>query len=308
VLISVFLLTSEINAKTTLPPSWEMGGEAQLGKGDYSEGSDVESTSDYEVGYDEYGAYKKAKKRRRWYEPQVYVGAGLNLPELMTFETWFAFGKYFALRAFYTPLIPLNIRVEMPTDVMSAKKGLAVVNPDFTIKLRLDYGPHYGLETIAFPFGNSFFISAGASYRKMRLVGRAKSPFYICSVIEAAKEPPCGNEDARIQTSTELELEVDAVSTAILYRGSFGWLWHVGASGYLAFDAGLTKPTGIKRSVDVTANVDSPGTENDDDYVGALAAVKEERQNDMEDKALTEMRPTEEKALPIIGLSVGYHF
>jgi hypothetical protein len=244
--------------------------------------------------------------RRPWYEPRAALGVGLNVPEVLPFEGFLFFGRYFGLRLFFTPQLPLNIRIEMPSDVISTKKGIGVANPDFTIRMKAYYGPNYGAEALVFPFGGSFFIGAGASYRKLRLVGSAKSPILICSLIEAAKEPPCGDADAAIKTETQLELKADATTAAVLARGGLGWFWHVGRSAYLMFNAGLTKPTRISRSVSVEANVDSPG--DDDDVSGALSAVKAEREADLEDKALKEIRPVEEKTLPILGLSAGIRF
>jgi hypothetical protein len=269
-----------------IPPSWQVDNKELYpgGKGDRRRG--------------------KRRGPRPWYNPTFALGVGANLPEVLPFEGFVFFGKHFGLRLFYTPEIPFNIRVEMPSDVISTKKGVGVANPDFTIRMKAVYGAHYGAEALVFPWGGSFFVAAGASHRAMRLSGSAKSPILVCSLIQAAQEPPCPDPEARIETATELELKADAHTSALLTRASLGWFWHVGGAGYLSFVAGATKPTRIRSSVDVEANLDSPSSE-DPDITGALAEVKTEREADLRDKALKEMRPVEEKVLPIIGLSAG---
>jgi hypothetical protein len=243
---------------------------------------------------------------RPWYLPRVAVGVGLNFPELLPLEMHLTFGKYVGLHMFYTPPLPVNIRVEMPADVLSSKNGIAVANPDFTIRARAVFGPQYGAELLGYPFGGSFFLAAGASYRKMELKGSARSGVLVCSVIEAQKEPPCPDPDARLTTDTKLQLDVDAVTSAVLTRASLGWFWHVGSFGYVTLAGGATKPNRINRNVKVTATVDSPG--NDDTVSGALAEVKREKEADLQKKAIKEMRPVDEKVLPILGISAGVRF
>jgi hypothetical protein len=247
---------------------------------------------------------KRKKKQSSWYVPRVAMGAGLNVPELLPFEAYFMFGRHFAIRTFYTPVLPFNIRIEMPADVISTKKGIGVANPDFTIRMKAEYGAHYGAEAMLFPFGKSFFLSAGASHRRMRLTGSAQSPILVCSLIEAAKDPPCADPDARLQTQTELRIAADATTTALLGRAALGGFWHVGSFGYFMMNVGYTKPFHIRRHVRVTTDVDGPSSD-DPEVTGAIAAVKAERETELEQKALAEMRPVEEKPLPIFGIAAG---
>lgn len=252
---------------------------------------------------------RKARGPRPWYVPRAALGVGLNVPELLPFEGWLFFGRHVALRAFYTPELPFNIRIEMPSDVISTKKGVGVANPEFTIRLKAYYGPHYGLEGLAFPFGGSFFVGGGAAYRAMRLVGSAKSAILVCSIFEVAKEPPCPDPAASLRPDTKLQLDADARTSAILLRGMLGWFWDVGDWGYLSLQAGATRPTQIRRKVSVVATLDTPGSaEEDQDITGALAQVKAEREAELERKAIKEMRPVDTKLLPILGLSAGVRF
>jgi hypothetical protein len=247
---------------------------------------------------------KKSRTNSSWYIPRFAVGAGLNVPELIPFEAYMMFGKYFAIRSFYTPILPFNVRIEMPADVISTKKGIGVANPDFTIRMKAEYGAHYGAEAMIFPFGQSFFIAGGGSHRRMRLQGAAQSPILVCSLIEAAKDPPCADPNTRLQTQTELGIAADATTTAILGRAAIGGFWHIGRYGYFMMNMGYSKPLRIRRDVDIETTVDGPSS-SDQDISGAIAEVKNEREIELEKKAMQEMRPVEEKPLPIFGIAAG---
>ncbi len=247
---------------------------------------------------------KKGRKSSSWYLPRFAVGAGLNVPELIPFEAYMLFGKYFAIRGFYTPILPFNVRIEMPADVISTKKGIGVANPDFTIRMKAEYGAHYGAEALIFPFGQSFFVAGGGSYRRMRLQGAAQSPILVCSLIEAAKDPPCADPATRIETQTELGISADATTTAMLARAAIGGFWHIGRYGYFMMNLGYTKPIKIRRDVDIETNVFGPSS-SDQEITGAIAEVQSEREIELEKKALQEMRPVEEKPLPIFGIAAG---
>jgi hypothetical protein len=246
---------------------------------------------------------KVSRSARPWYQPRIAIGAGLNIPELFPLEVWGLFGKYVGLRAFYGPEVPTKIRVEMPADVISSKKGVGVANPDFNINLKSRYGPLYGIEFFTFPFGGSYFIGAGYSYRAMELTGDAASTILVCSLAEAAKEPPCPDPAARLQTATELTIGARVRSSASLARFVTGWHWHISRYSYFALTLGATKPLSVKQSANVTTGIKSPSA--NDDIEGALAEIKAERETDLKQKALQELRPLQEKLLPIAGIAVG---
>jgi hypothetical protein len=250
---------------------------------------------------------RKKKSIRPWYKPRFALGGGLNIPEFVPLSGYMIFGKYFALRGFYAPPMPFKIRVEMPSDVISTKKKIGVANPDFTIRFKAIYGPHYGLEGMVFPFGGSFFVGGGASFRQIDLTGETKSPLYVCSLIEAAKDPPCNDPDKRLTTSTEIELSAEARTTAILARGSAGWMWHMGRVGFFTLYGGYTKPVKVKRYVEVTADLDTPASA-DEDLKGALSEVRVEKEAELREKAMTEITPTTERPIPILGIGIGFRF
>lgn len=244
------------------------------------------------------------KRKHPWYIPKVALGSGLNFPEIIPLEATLLFGDYVGLRFFGAPAVPFKARVEMPSDVISTKKGLGVANPDFTINLDARYGPQMGFEAMIFPGGSSFYLAGGLSTRTMSLSGKAQSRILVCSLIEAAKEPPCGNPDARIETLTELKIDADVSSSATLARGAVGGFWHIGEVGYLNFIMGITSPLGLRRTSRVVATIDTPAQE-DNEITGALAEIKKEKEVDLEKKALREMHPVDERILPLVGLTMG---
>ena len=250
---------------------------------------------------------KRSRRRiqRPWYKPRLAVGFGLHFPDLIPIEVLGSFGRYLALRGFYSPPVPFNIRVEMPTDVISTKKGVGVANPDFTVRFKAHYGSSYGFESLAFPFGGSFFLGAGVSAQLVNLTGAASSPVLVCSVTEAAKEPPCGDKAARIETESKLKISADATMHTLLARLSLGWLWFIGDTGYLKINGGYIRPFQHTRGVRVDADIDSP-TGSSSEVGGALAQIKLERQADLATKAKEGLGPIGKQPLPSIGLTFGW--
>ncbi len=244
------------------------------------------------------------RRKPPWYVPKVTLGTGLNFPEIIPIEATLLFGDHWGLRFFWSPPLPFKARVDMPSDVISTKKGLGVANPEFTINLDARYGPQMGFETMVFPGGGSFYMAGGLSTRSMTLAGVAQSRVLVCSLIEAAKDPPCGNPDARLETQTELKIKAEVSSTATLARAAVGSFWHIGEVGYLNFMLGFTSPLGVKRSSNVVATLETPALA-DSEITGALAEIKKEKEVDLEKKALRELRPVDERILPLIGLTMG---
>lgn len=245
-----------------------------------------------------------SRRERPWYLPKVAFGGGLNLLEIVPLEVWLLSGDYLGLRLFYAPEYPFHARVEMPSDVISTKRGLGVANPDFTINLDIRYGPQYGFELVSFPFAGSFFVGGGISMRGMKVAGTTQSNILVCSLIEAAKDPPCGNPNARLETQTELRIEADLESQATLGRLVTGGFWHIGTSGYFTLTVGMTSPMGIRRSSQIRASLDTAASK-EPEITGALAEVKEEKQAELSAKAIREMRPVDERLLPLLGFGVG---
>lgn len=252
---------------------------------------------------------ERENKEALW-PPKFSMGAGVNIPELIPIEGVAMFGRWAALRLYYGPPIPFKIIVDMPSDITGkpSKSGLVIGYPDATIKFDAVFGPHYGFDVIGFPMGGSFFVSVGAGVRDFSIKGGTSSPFFACSVTEAAKEPPCPDPELRIQTRTQLVLGADTKSTTTLLRYSLGWRFSFLETGYMTLILGAVKPIKTKRNLDITADLDTPGTDADAELSEEIQEYRAVKEREMEEKSLKECRPYDEKALPILGLVWGILF
>jgi hypothetical protein len=251
-----------------------------------------------------------AKKRRRprpWYQPRAAIGLGVGVPELVTLESFIVFGKFFGIRAFFTPPLPFKIRVNMPAEVISTKNDIGVANPPYTVRFSAIYGANHGADLLAFPFAGSFFVGLGVASRTFNLKGQAKSPILVCSLIEAVKEPPCNNPDARIETLSQLDLKAKAQSDSLLSRASLGFFWYVGRSTYLTLTLGALKPFKTHSHVKVDASIDAPG-DLDQEIAEKMVDIKSDRETEMAKKAQEEIEKIDKKLLPMASLSFGFRF
>jgi hypothetical protein len=245
-----------------------------------------------------------SSREESWYKPSFALGFGAGFPTLLSVEGYGFVGRYLALRGFFMPPIPFGIRVELPSDVISAKQGLAVANPPFDVNFKGRYGSSYGADIMLFPFAGSFFVGAGLSERRLRLEGNADSGILACSVIEAAKEPPCGDKNARIETQTRLAIKADLTTASMVNSLGAGWFVRFWDSAYMTFQFGYAKPWNIDRRVSVSATLDSPSS-TPTEITGALADIRTEKEDEMRTKVLQEIKNYDEKGQPILGLSFG---
>lgn len=236
------------------------------------------------------------------------LGMGTGIPELGLFEGFVRFGSYLGLRLYAMPVLPFNIRIEMPADVISTKKGIGVANPDYTIHLKALYGPQVGMDGQIFPFKGAFHIFFGLGYQKFVLTGTTRSGVLICSIFDAAKDPPCGNATSALKTRSELELDARLDSHSFVGRGGLGWQWIFFDTVYMRLVLGMAQPLAVHSDVKVQANIIAPGYESDEILQGALGEVKAAKEAEMQEKARAEVRPYLEKRLPLLGLSLGYSF
>ena len=275
-------------SSANLPPSWQTGPATSKGAPPPTADASTKGTT------------------RSWYSPRFAVGGRADVPELLDIEGFAFWGSRIGLRVFYAPAVPIPLKVEIPSDVVSANKktGLAVANPAFTVTGQLTYGQQWGAELMAFPMGGSFFIAFGASQRHLRLVADARSSVLVCSLIEAAKEPPCGDAAAAVKSRTELTAHADATMSALLVRGAIGGLWHLGRVGYLTLSLGVAKPTRLSHNVGVDVGLGTPDTPSVD-LSGPLEEVRSQRRADLQGQAIKALQPIESGVLPILGLSAG---
>jgi hypothetical protein len=228
---------------------------------------------------------------------QQGVGVGLDLPDVFPVE-YVGWYEYFGWRAFVSAPYSFNVRVEMPDDVLSNAKGIEVSHDALDFTLKATYGSNYGMEVFAFPFGGSFFGAAGVSYRQFRLRGEVLAPLHI----------RVQGSEYRATTKTEFGARADAKTEALLARVQMGWIFRVLDQGYAKISLlGVAKPIFSRSTVIADAIIDAPGEENDD-VAGALFELKKLKEDEMQGKALQEIRPVESKLMPVIGVTVGYLF
>ncbi len=225
------------------------------------------------------------------------AGVGLDLPDIVPVEL-VGWTKYWGFRAFVSPPIGFDVRVEFPDDLISSNKGVEIEHPALNFSMDATYGPNYGAEVLVFPFGGGFFVDAGLSQRKFRLKGGVASPLII---------RPAGSTES-LTTKTIFGVNADAETVATMARASIGWIWRIFDAGYMKLSIiGAAVPVAAHTHAKVEAVVDAPGVENDD-IQGAMAELKQAKEAELRDKAVTESKPAEELKMPIIGLSLGYIF
>lgn len=238
---------------------------------------------------------KKPSKSRKSGRLRYGLGIGLNVPDLVPLEGWVRFGNFAALRLFVVPEIPFNIRVEMPDDEVGGQDNITVAHPDLIIPFDAVYGPQYGVEAAFFPFGGTFYVGGGVSFRKLRLKGLVESSLILKTDSAAGST----------ETNSIFSIGADGTTSQYVLRTSLGFFWELrGGSYFNLVLLGLTQPYKAGSTVTVTADMTNPKAVNPT-ADKALDAFKADKEIEMEDKALIAMRPAEELVLPMIGLSIG---
>lgn len=225
------------------------------------------------------------------------LGVSGQVPEFGAIDAYWRPIRFMMVRGFFMPPVRFNVRVELPEDQLGAKAGIVVENPAVDVNFKAVYGPSYGVELMFFPLPMGLYVGGGVSHRKLTLKGGGQTPLNIRSELG-------GNA---ITTRTEFGLSADAETTSWLARGNLGWFWQTTSGVYVNLGAGIAKPFGSKKSIDVRGIVDSPSGSSAD-VQGALAIFKDSKADELESKALAEMQPAIEKTLPIATLGLGYFF
>lgn len=236
-------------------------------------------------------------------------GSTINIPEIIGFFGGLTYNRFSrAVLTFGLPL-PVNVRVEMPSDIVKTNQTLAVATPANDVNFKVTYGPHFGARFEFHPFENSFFIGTSLTRRKITIAGVAESPILICSLIEAVKEPPCGRDEARIETATRVRIEAKSQLDTALFGLYSGAKWELGDGIYSSLFAGIIKPKSIHRQVEIDASLISKTSEFETQEMGsALRSLEESKENEMRLKAIDAIAKVDEKTLPYIGLDLGWQF
>lgn len=227
------------------------------------------------------------------------MGAGIGIPDMFTIDGHLQLGSQWQIRAFYSPPFPLVIRVEMPRDTISTKNNVRVEHPAFNINLTAHYGPQYGTDVLFHPWvGQAFFLAGGLGMRSFNLKGNAKSPIIFTETTTGSS----------ITTDTQIVLDANARTTQFVYRGYVGWFWNLPNASFSLFGLGYTAPRSARSDVKVNAGITSPNVANADELLEPIAEVKRKKEDEMESKALTAMKPIEKTAIPFIHLGFGTMF
>lgn len=286
-----------------LPPNWNAGGKGEerfmpkrAPKGP-SHRNQTFDEAQFEPDLD------SARARRH------AVGLFGALPELARLDYRFSLSSYFAWYFSASGPVPVDVNVSMPSDVIKsdAQKGLAVAYPAFEINFKVNWGPYLLTGLAWHPFGGSWYTSFGAGIRSVRIKGHASSPLRICSIIEAAKEPPCANDRAAIQTRNSIALDADVELLSLATRMATGWNFNLGPRWALSLEGGVFAPLRSYQGASVTANIETPdGTP--EDLSGALGELRAKSEDDLANKAKEELGKVTNRPLPVLGIGVSYLF
>jgi hypothetical protein len=237
------------------------------------------------------------------------LGAFGSIPELARLDYRYSLSPFWGLTVGASAPMPVQIDIDMPSDVIKADAsiGLAVAHPAFNIKFDIDWGPHVYAGAIWHPFGGTWYSSAAVGVRSIRILGHAASPLRICSLVEAAKEPPCGNDAAAIQTRNSISLTADIKLLSYTVRAATGWLLPLTPAWVLLAEAGLFAPLSTKENTKVLSELVSPDG-NSEDLFGALAELRSKSEVDLTAKAKSELTTYTKKTLPVLGVGLAYRF
>ena len=328
--------SASAQSDSELPPNWKAGGKATEGylhesnsrknkKRKKNRNNDAPPPSEYQQDID--SGEKSGKKSdtksdnksdtaaEAEFQPAVSKSRRhtfslfASTPELVRMDYRYSFSAHLALTIGASFPVPIAVEVAMPSDVIKADKtkSIAVAYPAFNINFKVDWGPHVHTGLIWHPFGGSWYNSFAAGVRSVRIKGKAASQLRVCSIAEAVKEPPCGNDAAAIQTRNSIALDADITLVSTVARVVTGWVYDVTPAWAINLELGAFAPLNTKQTSKITASIIAPdGTQ--EDVSGALSELRAKSEVDVADKAKTELGKITNRPIPVLGIGVGYRF
>jgi hypothetical protein len=284
-----------------LPPSWKAGGKAK--KDFFYRRNPPQKTPVVDEAEFEPEPSPTLKPRRH------AVSLWASLPEFARLEYRYSLSPKLAFFLGASGPMPINVNVSMPSDVITTDraKTLAVAYPAFDITFKIAWGPHIMSGLAWHPLGGRWYTTWAAGVRSITIVGNAASPLRVCSIKEARKEPPCGNDSAAIQTRNTIALETKASILSFAGRFATGWVFSIAPQFAIMAELGVFAPLSTKESIDVEASILSPdGTP--EEVSGALSDLREKSQKDLATKASSELGKVINKMLPVAGIGMAYRF
>lgn len=310
----IFFMTS-LNAtafaesNSSLPPNWNAGGKATIERrGGMGRDARPTNAPPSKQGQQITNTEAEFREVRPRFKRQT-LALSATLPEFVRIDYRYALSSHLALNLGVSGPMPVTVDVSMPSDIIKAdtQKQLAVAYPAFDMHFNLTWGPHVFGGLLWHPFRGSWYTAFGGGVRYLRIAGDASSPLRICSIIEAANEPPCGNDAAAIQTRNEIALTADIQLLSYFGRVATGWGWEISDRVIALFEAGIMAPFSTSQKTSVKAQILAPdGTP--EELSGALGELKGKSETDLEQKAIAELAKIANKPLPILGIGLGYRF
>ena len=224
----------------------------------------------------------------------VSLGLGLNAPEIIPIEVMVSFNQTLAVKAFYAPSLPFNVRVEYSRGTLTSNESTSIENPDLDIDFSGSYGPHWGVEVAHYPFKGSWYWAAGWSERTVTLSGDVESQLIINSAAGS------------FYSNSIISIKGSAASRQSMLRLTTGWQYQVFNKGFFGIYCGLTAPVGGSSSVKMVANVLNPSAvEQSSSEV--LDQAKQEFEDSLESQSMSDVDKLKELRTPILGISIGYY-
>ncbi|MCX6123442.1 MAG: hypothetical protein NTV34_01630 [Proteobacteria bacterium] len=278
-----------------LPPNWESGGTAKL---------KLMPRTSMESGVSAAEGRDFSQYNQDW-----SVGIATAFPELLKLDLNYNINPDFQLSLSASPGWPFNITVEMPSDVIRSDKTntLAATYTAFDANFRATWGPHVSFLGYWRPLGGNWLLFGGPGYRLLKLSGSAAAQLRICTVAEAVKEPPCGNDQNSLQTRNRLEVSTNIAMTSLTGTLGTGWVWEPVSQWNISLLVGAMRAFSTKTSVSVDASIIAPdGTPQE--VSGALGELKVKAEQDVGAKSEVELRKFADLTLPVASLGLAYNF
>ena len=237
------------------------------------------------------------------------VGIATAFPELLKLDINYTINPDFQLSLTASPGWPYNITVEMPSDVIRSDKTntLAAAYTAFDANFKATWGPHLSFLGYWHPLGGNWLLFGGPGYRQLKLSGSAAAQLRICTVAEAVKDPPCGNDQNSIQTRNRLEVSSNITMTSWTGSLGTGWVWEPVNRWNISLLLGAMRAFSTKTSISVDASIIAPdGTPQE--VSGALGELKVKAEQDVGAKSETELRKFADMTLPVASLGIAYNF
>jgi hypothetical protein len=298
-----------------LPPNWKSGGDSREGYYHEENKKRIKRQRRRPAESEAQSSAKDSKASEAEFEPaptkprRSTFAVYASFPEIARLDYRFSVSPHVAFAIGLGVPVPIDVEVSMPSDIIKAdqSKSIAVAYPAFDINLKVAWGPHAHAGVIWHPLGGVWYASLAGGLRTLKIAGSTSAPLRICSIAEAAKEPPCGNDSAAIQTRNVIALNTDIKMQSTYARVATGWIYNLGPAWALTAEVGAFVPLSTKEDSSVTASIVAPdGTP--EELSGALGELRSKSEKDLDQKAKEELGRFTKAPLPVLALGIGFRF